>query len=173
MNRNTPRMSPEDELLLAQLYARYHSQIYFYAYSFLKDEYVAQDIVSDVFTLACEKFSEFKNHENQIGWLYKTARYKMSEVRRRLKKEVLGSQEDAAQEFESLLQAAPGNSSQYSLRELELAIHDALNADEYKRFQRYFIRGFSLPEMAELEGISCNNMSVRLSRLRRKLQELL
>lgn len=171
MNRNTQRMGPEDDMLLARLYAEYHSQIYLYAYSFLKDEYVAQDIVSDTFTLACEKFDEFKIHSSQIGWLYKVARYKIREVHRRLKKEGLGFH--AEQDFGAFLENIPCDSSQYAIKELEFAVHDALNADEYKRFQRYFLWGFSLPEMAELEGISCNNMSVRLSRLRQKLKALL
>lgn len=162
MDKKARKMTPEEDAILSELYKKYRSSIYLYVFSSIKDSQAADDIVSDTFTLACEKFDQFKSHPNQIGWLYCTARNKMQELYRKLQNNELPYTED------SNTSLAVDNSN-YSLKEIEITIRGVLTPEEHRRFQRYFIWGYSLQEMADLEGISKDNMAVRLSRLRKKL----
>lgn len=175
MNTDAQKISPEDDELLSQLYSSYHSRIHRYVYAYIKDESIANDIVSDVFILACEKFDEFKNHPNQIGWLYQAAKNKIRQFYRRLQKDPMAFHEEIKDDDEAspLHKFSPYGNSLYSLKELEVSLHDSLRPDEYKRFLRYFIWGYSIQEIADLEGVSYENMSVRLSRLRQKLKDQL
>ncbi|MCM1325163.1 MAG: sigma-70 family RNA polymerase sigma factor [Bacteroidales bacterium] len=171
MNIKVQKMTAEDENLLAKLYDQHYSQIYLYVYSYIKDENVAKDIASDIFTLACEKFEQIKLHPNPIGWLYLTARNKIREFFRRLEQEPLFLDEKTL--TGKSYQDFSHTHSVYSMTELEITLYQSLNADEYRRFIRYFIRGCSIQELAKLEGISYNYMCVLLTRLRKKLRKYL
>ena len=48
-----------------------------------------------------------------------------------------------------------------------------LDKEDKKRFSRYFVRGYKIPEMAKLENTSENNMSVRINRLRGKVAKII
>lgn len=167
MNTNKPTLTPEEEALLSGIYEKYHSSIYYYVYSYVKDEYAASDITADTFALACEKFDQFKTHPNQAGWLYLTAQNKIKEFCRRLKNNELITNDEADPIFHRY------HNSAYHIKEVELTLRASLSPDEYRRFQRYFIWGYTVSEMADMEGITNFNMSVRLSRLRKKLKTLL
>ncbi|MBO4980918.1 MAG: sigma-70 family RNA polymerase sigma factor [Lachnospiraceae bacterium] len=167
MNTNRPTLTPEEESLISGIYEKYHSNIYHYVYSYIKDEYVASDITADTFALACEKLDQFKDHPNQAGWLYLTAQNKIKEFYRRLKNMELITNDDSDPIFHRY------HNSAYHKKELELTLRASLTPEEYKRFQRYFIWGYTISEMADMEGITNFNMSMRLSRLRKKLKVLL
>ena len=159
-------MKPEEEALLSELYTQYYVKIYYYVYAYVKDESSANDIVSDVFILACEKFEDIKDHPNKVGWLYAAARNKVKEILYRFYKENLLI--DRTAEVEGYSDVSP-----YVTKELELALEKILTPEEYKCFKRYFVWGYTLQEMAGIEGITKGNMSVRLSRIRKKIKELL
>lgn len=167
MNKNVQKMTPEDRNQLSQLYKQYYLKIYHYVYPYIKNEDATNDIVSDVFALACERFEQLKAHPNPIGWLHLTARNKVREFFRRLEREALflESQADSCKHY-----GASCDNSAYFMKEWETTLHNSLTANEYRRFLRYFIWGYSIQEIAELEDISNNNVSVRLSRLRQKLK---
>lgn len=171
MNIKAQRMTQEDENLFSKLYNQHYSKIYLYVYSYIKDENIANDIVSDIFILACEKFDQIKLHPNQMGWLYLTAQNKIKEFFRRMDEIPVSLDEES--NASELYCASSYNNSVYSMKEWEITLHNSLTADEYKRFLRYFVWGYSIQEIADLEGISCNYMSVRLTRLRQKLKEYL
>ena len=51
----------------------------------------------------------------------------------------------------------------YGKSELDLIITKGLTEEEKNRFYKYFLHGYSISELAQLEKISENNMSVRIS----------
>ena len=59
----------------------------------------------------------------------------------------------------------------YGKSELDLIITKGLTEEEKNRFYKYFLHGYSISELAQLEKISENNMSVRISRLRSKIAQ--
>lgn len=62
---------------------------------------------------------------------------------------------------------------QYGKVELDIVLENNLDKEDKKRFSRYFVRGFKIPEMAKLENTSENNMSVRINRLRGKVAKVI
>ena len=63
------------------------------------------------------------------------------------------------------------NEDGYGKAELDIILLKGLSEEEKRRFVRYFVCGYTISEMAELEKISENNMSVRISRLRDKIAQ--
>lgn len=171
MNKNLPRMKPADQNFLSQLFEQCYPQIYKYIYSSIRNEDITSDIAAEVFVLACEKIEELKVHPNPIGWLYLTARNKTREFSRKTKVEIISLDENS--DFIMNHCDYVYSHSDYFMKELELTLHESLTSDEYNRFLRYFIWGYSISEISEMERISNNNVSVHLSRLRQKVKKYL
>ncbi len=166
MKKNRHKLTSREKLLLSEAYHKYHRELYLYVAFQTKNAPVVEDIVSETFALACEKIRVFKKHPNQKGWLLCAAHLKTLEMYRRLREADLISVENMDEEFAADL-------FPYADREWKLSVRDILTEEEYLRFRRYFIWGYSLREMAFLEGITENYMSVKLSRLRKKLRDIL
>ena len=94
-----------------------------------------------------------------MGWLINTAKNKIRELNKSLKKI----------ECEVGLDADEYTFTEdgYGKSELDLVITE----EEKNRFYKYFLHGYSISELAQLEKISENNMSVRISRLRSKIAQ--
>lgn len=52
-----------------------------------------------------------------------------------------------------------------------MILEKTLNEEERLRFKRYYLWGYTIPEIARLEGISENNARVRISRVIHKLRK--
>ncbi len=161
---NERKLTPEEERLISQAFRSYYKDLYLYAASHTKNVLPVEDIVSETFTVACEKIETFKEHPNKKGWLLNVAHFKILETYRRLHASDMLYTEDM-EELADL-------SSPYADCRLRLTVKDVLTAEEYLRFRRYFVWGYSLEEMAALEHVSKSNMSAKLSRLRKKLRRV-
>lgn len=166
MNTRTQKMTPEEESLLSEIFHKYYKDIYLYVSAHIGNPSATDDIVAETFALACERIDEFKAHPNPKGWLIRTAHNKTREMYRKMQRSGLPYDEDDVENFASAC-------SQYSVKELELAINSSLNPEERLRFLRYFIWGCSVTEIAALEDTTVNNASVRLTRIRQKLAKSL
>ncbi|MBO5335667.1 MAG: sigma-70 family RNA polymerase sigma factor [Lachnospiraceae bacterium] len=147
-----------------RIYVEHRKKLQIFVRATVKNEYVADDIVQDVFLELLKKYDSFEKHPNQIGWLYRTAAYKIKEYERRMIK-----QREVAMEAESTERG--NDESGYSDIEFKLLIKKILSPEESLRYIRYYIWGYSVDEMAELEGVTANNIRVRLCRLQKKLVE--
>ncbi len=165
MDKNN-KLTPEEEFLIYEAYRDYHKDLYLYVTSHSKYSLAAEDIISETFALACEKIETFKKHTNKKAWLFRTAHFKILELRRRLRQADLIYTENMTKE-----PADP--STPYTDKELNLTVRDILTSEEYLLFRRYFLWGYSLKETAALENVSEGYLSVKLSRLRRKLRDAL
>lgn len=164
------RRKRESELQseIATLYVQYQKKLNIHVYitiqdTIIKDTCMVEDIVQDVFLEAVKKYDSFKNHPNQIGWLYQTAQYKIKEYERKLRK----LNESDIEELEDVM--ADDNVSGYLETELKLLLCEAMTPEERLRYYRYFLWGWTIEEIAEAEGISVNNMRVKITRLKKKL----
>ncbi len=148
---------------ISQLYLKHRMQLYQFIVSSTQDKELAKDIVQETFLEALRQYDTFRQHPQKIGWLYKTARNKIHEIQRK---------------FQQIDWACIGIDSEeicepeigYMMKEMELTLRKELTSEEFERFYRYFIWGYSIKEMAEMEGITENNIYVKLSRLRKKLK---
>ena len=147
----------------SKLYKEHYESIRKYVKAMLGEGFLADDIVQETFLEAWRKYDIFRVHPNQIGWLMRTACFKIRNLRKRL------SRRDEISLDEKLPEIAREDYS-LEMKELEIILEKALNDEERLRFRRYFLWGYPVAEMSKLEGITENNMRVRICRLLNKLR---
>lgn len=153
---------PAGRVEIEKLYMEHRDKLLTFVKITVENENVADDIVQDVFVEALRKYEEFKVHPNQLGWLYLAARYKIMEYSRKLTQAATWEPAEESQE-------KGDRDGGYLATELNLAIAEVLTPDELLRFRRYFLWGYTVEELAEREGVTINNMRVRITRLREKV----
>ena len=100
-----------------------------------------------------------------MGWLINTAKNKIRELNKSLKK--IECEVDLDADEYTFTEDGYGKS------ELDLIITKGLTEEEKNRFYKYFLHGYSISELAQLEKISENNMSVRINTHTRGFSHLL
>ncbi|MBE5883006.1 MAG: RNA polymerase sigma factor [Lachnospiraceae bacterium] len=149
-----------------KIYLRYKPKLLRYVYTMIENRDMAEDIVQETFYEAVRKYDVFSTHPNQMGWLYQTARYKIKECVRKVKPH-------AEVRFEPTQLEPSDEEEGYCKAEMEMVIKDTLTAEEMLRFRRYFLWGESIAEIAERENVSENNMRVKVTRLKKKIESAL
>lgn len=154
--------STEIQKKIEDVYVKHRTQLITYIRTGVSNASVAEDILHDVFMEALNKYDTFLEHPNQIGWLYNTARYKMKEYQRKLQAV------DVLEIDDEVIEIGDRDNG-YLQAELELYVQETLTKEERRCYFRHFFWGYSVEEMAELEGTTVNNIRVKLSRLKKKL----
>lgn len=144
-------------------YREYFNRVYKYVYRKIPNPQVAEDITQDTFYAAYVKCQELARHPKPELWLLRTAHNKMLEFYRRMK-----YRDTVPLEEESL--ELGKEEIYYQMKELELTALATMNQEEWQLMKKYYFFGYSIQELAEAEGITENNMRVRLSRLKKRLQ---
>lgn len=161
------KKSLEERTEIDRLYVEYKPKLMQFVMATIENKDVAEDIVHDTFYEALRKYDVFKEHPNQIGWLYKAAGYKIKEYLRKMQmRNAVCAESDVIDE---VLDYESG----YNEAESQLILYETLTQDELLRFRRYYIWGESAEEIAKKENITENNMRVRLTRLRQKIENAL
>ena len=127
---------------------------------------MAEDIVQDTFTEAVRKAEKVYTHENPGGWLMETAKYKTMGVHRRVQKRAL-------METEDILMEIKGYEADYGLVELHMVMDEVLNEHELMLLHMFYYAGYSVKELAGMEGITEGNFKVRMLRIRNKVKQAL
>ena len=128
--------------------------------------FMAEDIVQDAFTEAVRKAEIVYTHENPGGWLMETAKYKTMSVHRRVQKRAL-------METEDILMEIKGYEADYGLVELHMVMDEVLNEHELMLLHMFYYAGYSVRELAKMEGITEGNFKVRMLRIRNKVKQAL
>ncbi len=131
-----------------ELYRKNKPEIYKFIRCRVPDREMARDVMQETFLVAYKKWDTVRGLSNPTGFLINIAKNKIKEMNKTLKK----------------LECEV---------ELDIVILKNLTEEEKRRFIRYFVYGCSISKMAKIEKISENNMSVRISRLRDKIAEIM
>lgn len=134
-----------------EMYRRTQAEIYKFIRYRVADKELAKDVLQETCYVAYKKWDILCEHSNPMGWLINTAKNKIRELNKSLKK--IECEVDLGKS------------------ELDLIITKGLTEEEKNRFYKYFLHGYSISELAQLEKTSENNMSVRISRLRSKIAQ--
>ena len=149
---------------IAKAYTEYSNRVRRFIQSGIREEKAVEDILQDVFMEALRKYDVFSVHPKQIGWLYRTARYKMQEYVRKNEYNqymVVGGQDECEE--------LGGHENGYFACEFNQTLKEVLSDEELQCFKRFFVWGYSVEELATREGVTVNNMRVRLTRLKQKI----
>src|SRR5919197_3447374 len=99
------RIAKGDRLAMQVLYARYHVRVFRFVVRMVRDEAVAEDLISEVFLDVWRQAGRFEGRSTVSTWMLAIARFKaLSALRRRLDgaldEETAGAIEDPADDPE-------------------------------------------------------------------------
>jgi len=150
------------------------------------DQGDAEDLLQDVFYELVEAYRLMKPIEQVTAWLYKVARNRITDLFRKKKREVPGSEPAVGTEngqelqWEDLLPSPDaGPESAYArsvlLEELDAAL-DELPKEQREVFIGHELAGYSFKELAAQTGVSVNTLLSRkhyaVQHLRQRLQSI-
>ena len=155
------------------IFNQYHDRLKKFVTITVKNEWVVDDIVQEVFVRAHSKIDTLKDHEKIGSWLFRIAyRQCMDHFR----KESRNPQKD-------ILDFRGVNTSDYSTTERKLEQHQMsvcvqnqmlLLSENYRTVIWLFdVLDFTLKEIADILELSVENVKVRLHRARKKLKSIL
>lgn len=147
-----------------KVYKEYYQEIYKFVYRNLKNEQMAEDITQDTFYAALKMGNDFLLHPKPGLWLLVTARYKMYELYRKMRYWATQPLEEDCPELST-------KESYYEDIVLELTALTIISQEEWSLIKNYYLIGITAKELAEAEGITENNLRVRLTRLKKKLRD--
>ena len=155
------------------IFNEYHDRLKKFVTITVKNEWVVDDIVQEVFVRAHSKIDTLKDHDKIGSWLFRIAyRLCMDHFRKESRK----APEDIV-DFRGM------NASSYSTTERKLEQHQMsvcvqnqmlLLPENYRTVIWLFdVLGFTLKEIADILELSVENVKIRLHRARKKLKSIL
>jgi len=164
------RIAQGDQLAMRTLYARHRTPVYRFVLRMVRDQAVAEDVLSEVFLDVWRQAAQFEGRASTSTWLLAIARYKsLSALRRRpevaLDEETAAAIPDPADDPERVLQKKNrGELLRRSIAQLPAAQAAVLDLVYY--------HGKSIGEAAAIVGIPEATIKTRMFYARRKLAEL-
>jgi len=153
------------------LYARYHVRVFRFVVRVVRDDSIAEDLISEVFLDVWRQAGRFEGRSAVSTWLLAIARFKaLSALRRRpdeeLDEETASALEDPADD--------PGTALEK--RDKSAIIRKCLmglSAEHREVVDLVYYHEKSVEEVAEIVGIPENTVKTRMFYARKRLAELL
>lgn len=164
-----------DDRAFGCLVDRYQDMAYTIAVRLLKDRAEAEDIVQESFIKSYEVLHTFRGESKFSTWIYKIVYRKSLDRLKALKRKHAESYDDI-REGEIRTE---GEETAYQVllrkerKQLLLDTISRLPAEEQTLITLYYFEEASIREVAEILGISMENVKVKLFRSRKKLYNLL
>jgi RNA polymerase sigma-70 factor (ECF subfamily) len=165
------RIASGDRLAMQVLFARHHVRVYRFVLRLVRDESVAEDLISEVFLDVWRQAGRFEGRSAVPTWLLAIARFKALTALRRKPDEELD--EEAAEAIED----------QSDDPEVVLAKKDkgavirkclaGLSAEHREIIDLVYYHEKSVEEVAGIVGIPENTVKTRMFYARKRLAELL
>lgn len=152
-----------DERGFQEMVRAYSSDLYRFAYWLCRDKWQAQDLVQDAFSAAWKARGDLREVQSRKPWLFSILRNAHAHSFQRKRLDI----EDT--ELEQLNVAVPAlGQERVELENLLLALPESYR----EPLMLQVLGGFSGREIADLIGITEQNVMMRLSRARQALRKL-
>lgn len=164
------RIAAGDQLAMRTLFARHRLPLYRWLLRIVRDETLAEDLLSDVFLDVWRQAGSFRGDASVSTWLLAIARYKALSARRvrahaELDARIESSIADPADNPEAALQKkSRGQALQDSLARLSPEHGEVIDLVYY--------HGKSVKEVADIVGIGESTVKTRMFYARKKLADL-
>jgi len=164
------RIAGGDQLAMRTLFARHRVALYRWLLRLVRDEALAEDLLSDVFLDVWRQAASFRGRASVSTWLLAIARHKALSARRRrndaeLDEATVSTVPDPADDAEVTLQ------KKNRAEALRQSLH-RLSPDHREVIDLAYYHGKSVKEIAEIVSISEATVKTRMFYARRKLAEL-
>jgi RNA polymerase sigma-70 factor, ECF subfamily len=165
------RIASGDRLAMQVLFARHHVRIYRFVLRLVRDQWKAEDLISEVFLDVWRQADRFEGRSTVSTWLLAIARFKALSALRRKPEEALD--EDAALEIQDL---ADNPEVTLEKKDRSAVIRKCLmelSAEHREIIDLVYYHEKSVEEAAKIAGIPENTVKTRMFYARKKLAEML
>jgi RNA polymerase sigma-70 factor (ECF subfamily) len=165
------RIASGDRLAMEVLFARHHVRIYRFVLRLVRDQWKAEDLISEVFLDVWRQADRFEGRSTVSTWLLAIARFKALSSLRRKPEE--GLDEDAALAIEDL---ADNPEDILEKKDRSAVIRKCLmglSAEHREIIDLVYYHEKSVEEVAKIVGIPENTVKTRMFYARKKLAEML
>jgi RNA polymerase sigma-70 factor, ECF subfamily len=164
------RIASGDRLAMQTLFARHRVSVYRWVVRIVRDEALAEDLLSEVFLDVWRQAAKFESRASVSTWLLAIARYKALSAQRRradveLDEEVVATIADPADDPEHVLQ----KKDQGELIRRALA---KLSPEHSEIIDLVYYHSKSVKEVAEVVGIPEATVKTRMFYARKKLADM-
>jgi RNA polymerase sigma-70 factor (ECF subfamily) len=165
------RVASGDRLAMQVLFARHHVRVYRFVLRLVRDESVAEDLISEVFLDVWRQAGRFEGRSAVPTWLLAIARFKALTALRRKPDEALDEEkaeaiEDQADDPEVALEKKDKSAA---IRKCLIK----LSAEHREIIDLVYYHEKSVEEVALIVGIPENTVKTRMFYARKRLAELL
>jgi RNA polymerase sigma-70 factor (ECF subfamily) len=163
------RIAAGDQAAMRYLFARHQTSVYRWLMRIVRDEALAEDLLSEVFLDVWRQAASFEGRSSVSTWLLAIARYKALSAQRRRRDEQLD--DELAESI-----CDPGANAETMLQEKDRdeRLITALGrlSDEHREIiDLVYYHGKSVKEVAEITGLPAGTVKTRMFYARKKLAE--
>ncbi len=165
------RIARGDELAMRTLFARHQTAVYRWLMRLVRNEAIAEDLLSEVFLDVWRQAGSFQGRSSVSTWLLAIARHKALSARRRrvdgqLDDTLVAEMPDPADDPEIALQKKDRS-------ELLRAALSQLSDEHREVLDLVYYHGCSVKETAEIVGVGEATVKTRMFYARKRLEGLL
>ena len=165
------RIADGDKLAMQVLFARHHVRIYRFVVRLVKDQALAEDLISEVFLDVWRQAGRFEARSSAATWLLSIARFKaLSELRRRPEQTL---DDDTASAFEDPTDDPEAATLKKNRHDVLQKCLTRLSAEHREIIDLVYYHEMTIEEVAEIIRIPANTVKTRVFYARRHLAELL
>jgi RNA polymerase sigma-70 factor (ECF subfamily) len=165
------RIASGDRLAMQVLFARHHVRVFRFVLRVVRDESVAEDLISEVFLDVWRQAGRFEGRSAVSTWLLAIARFKALSALRRRPDEALD--DEAAQAIEDPSDDPEVAVAKKDRGEVIRKCLEKLSVEHRQIIDLVYYHEKSVEEVAGIVGIPENTVKTRMFYARKKLAELL
>jgi RNA polymerase sigma-70 factor, ECF subfamily len=165
------RIASGDRLAMQVLFARHHVRVYRFVLRLVRDDWKAEDLISEVFLDVWRQADRFEGRSTVSTWLLAIARFKALSALRRKPDEELDDESAAAIEDD-----ADDPEVALAKKDRSAVIRKCLtglSAEHREIIDLVYYHEKSVEEVAEIVGIPENTVKTRMFYARKKMAEML
>jgi RNA polymerase sigma-70 factor (ECF subfamily) len=165
------RIANGDRLAMQVLFARHHVRVYRFVLRLVRNEAMAEDLISEVFLDVWRQAGKFEGRSAVSTWLLAIARFKsLSELRRKPEQEL---DEEMAEAIEDTADTPEVALEKKDKGEILRKCMTSLSREHREIIDLVYYHEKSVEEVAEIVGIPEATVKTRMFYARKKLGELL
>ena len=163
------------DTFFTEICEKYYKDIFKYLVFTLKNEDAANDVIQDTFVVVYKNIKKIYNHENQGGYIFRTAQ----NIAKNYKKELYKKLIKEINIDDGIIEIRDYNSDIYKVMDSEINeyeyitdIIDSLSDEDKQLYSMYYVEHKSMKDIAYILDIEYTALRMKYVRLRRKIKEM-